>query len=287
MARTAIAVQQTVWDCRFSRHGFRLFNISEPLQPEALWVVHAQRPAPRRDRRRVREVPALGDGGQGLESRSSSSASAFHLVQVLSFGPVGKGRHVRTSSRAGAPDCRVLSTLPIVISTTAAGRRRSRSGHRHGAVRRRADFRRFPRCWAFVAPPRHRHPAHGTASSAAFRVSQASHSGRAVLSTRQDVVSRTRARSSEPETTARPRSTMGWRVASKAAFRAESPVASWSGPPEPPPSAASTQKTLHRFASAARVQSPTLLPSCRAPLSPGGGERAPAGAGDSRSARRS
>jgi hypothetical protein len=31
-------VQQTVWDCRFSRPGFRLFSLSEPLQPESLWV---------------------------------------------------------------------------------------------------------------------------------------------------------------------------------------------------------------------------------------------------------
>jgi hypothetical protein len=38
MARTAIAVQQTVWDCRFSQPGFRLHNVSEPLQPESLWI---------------------------------------------------------------------------------------------------------------------------------------------------------------------------------------------------------------------------------------------------------
>ena len=80
MARTAIAVQQTVWDCRFSRPGFRLFNISEPMQPEG---VHAQRPAPGRDRRRMREVPALGDGRRTLRGAcSSSSRLAFHLVQV-------------------------------------------------------------------------------------------------------------------------------------------------------------------------------------------------------------
>ena len=38
MARTAIAVQQTVWDCRFSRPGFRLVGVGEPQQPESLWV---------------------------------------------------------------------------------------------------------------------------------------------------------------------------------------------------------------------------------------------------------
>lgn len=38
MARTAIATQQTVWDCRFSRPGFRLFSVVEVLQPEPLWV---------------------------------------------------------------------------------------------------------------------------------------------------------------------------------------------------------------------------------------------------------
>jgi hypothetical protein len=38
MARTAIATQQTVWDCRFSRPGFRLFGVVELLQPEKLWV---------------------------------------------------------------------------------------------------------------------------------------------------------------------------------------------------------------------------------------------------------
>jgi hypothetical protein len=38
MARTAVATLQTVWDCRFSRPGFRLFGVGERLQPETLWV---------------------------------------------------------------------------------------------------------------------------------------------------------------------------------------------------------------------------------------------------------
>ena len=38
MARTAVATQQTVWDCRFSRPGFRLFGVAEVQQPEKLWV---------------------------------------------------------------------------------------------------------------------------------------------------------------------------------------------------------------------------------------------------------
>jgi hypothetical protein len=38
MARTVVATEQTVWDCRFSRPGFRLFGVGEPLQPESLWV---------------------------------------------------------------------------------------------------------------------------------------------------------------------------------------------------------------------------------------------------------
>ena len=38
MARTAVATLQTAWDCRWSRPGSRLFNVSEPLQPENLWV---------------------------------------------------------------------------------------------------------------------------------------------------------------------------------------------------------------------------------------------------------
>jgi hypothetical protein len=44
MATTAIATLQTVWDCRWSRPGYRLFGVEEQLQPEKLWVcVRAER----------------------------------------------------------------------------------------------------------------------------------------------------------------------------------------------------------------------------------------------------
>jgi hypothetical protein len=38
MARTAVATQQTIRDCRWSRPGFRLSGVREPLQPESPWV---------------------------------------------------------------------------------------------------------------------------------------------------------------------------------------------------------------------------------------------------------
>jgi hypothetical protein len=38
MCTTAVATLQTVWDCRWSRPGFRLSGVSERLQPEPLWV---------------------------------------------------------------------------------------------------------------------------------------------------------------------------------------------------------------------------------------------------------
>jgi hypothetical protein len=38
MTRTAVATQQTIWDCRWSRPGYRLFGVGEHLQPEKLWV---------------------------------------------------------------------------------------------------------------------------------------------------------------------------------------------------------------------------------------------------------
>jgi hypothetical protein len=38
MAKTAIATQQTIWDCRWSRPGFRLTHVEERFQPESLWV---------------------------------------------------------------------------------------------------------------------------------------------------------------------------------------------------------------------------------------------------------
>ena len=38
MAKTAIATLQTIWDCRWSRPGFRLSGVKESLQPETTWV---------------------------------------------------------------------------------------------------------------------------------------------------------------------------------------------------------------------------------------------------------
>jgi hypothetical protein len=29
---------QTVWDCRWSRRGYRVFGVPDAFQPEALWV---------------------------------------------------------------------------------------------------------------------------------------------------------------------------------------------------------------------------------------------------------
>ena len=51
MASTAIATLQTIWDCRWSRPGFRLSGVDEPLQPESLWVCIRSGP-----RRSVNEV---------------------------------------------------------------------------------------------------------------------------------------------------------------------------------------------------------------------------------------
>ena len=38
MAKIAIATQQTAWDCKWSRPGFRLAGVEESLQPESIWV---------------------------------------------------------------------------------------------------------------------------------------------------------------------------------------------------------------------------------------------------------
>jgi len=38
MARTAIAVLQPVWDCRWSQPGHRLSGVVDALQPESVWV---------------------------------------------------------------------------------------------------------------------------------------------------------------------------------------------------------------------------------------------------------
>jgi hypothetical protein len=38
MTITAVATLQAVWDCRWSRPGFRLAGIDEKQQPESIWV---------------------------------------------------------------------------------------------------------------------------------------------------------------------------------------------------------------------------------------------------------
>ena len=38
MTRTATATLQTIWDCRFSRPGYRLTGVVDRHQPESLWV---------------------------------------------------------------------------------------------------------------------------------------------------------------------------------------------------------------------------------------------------------
>ena len=38
MARTAVAPLQTIWDCRWSRPGYRITGVEDHLQPESLWV---------------------------------------------------------------------------------------------------------------------------------------------------------------------------------------------------------------------------------------------------------
>ena len=38
MAKIAIATQQTAWECKWSRPGFRLSGVEDQLQPESVWV---------------------------------------------------------------------------------------------------------------------------------------------------------------------------------------------------------------------------------------------------------
>jgi hypothetical protein len=38
MPSTATATLQTIWDCKFSRPGYRLFGVQDHLQPEKVWV---------------------------------------------------------------------------------------------------------------------------------------------------------------------------------------------------------------------------------------------------------
>jgi hypothetical protein len=38
MTHTATMTLQTIWDCRWSRPGYRLTNVEESDQPEAVWM---------------------------------------------------------------------------------------------------------------------------------------------------------------------------------------------------------------------------------------------------------
>jgi hypothetical protein len=38
MTFTATIPLQTIWDCRWSRPGYRLIGVEDHLQPEKLWV---------------------------------------------------------------------------------------------------------------------------------------------------------------------------------------------------------------------------------------------------------
>lgn len=38
MAATAVATLQAVWDCKWSRPGYRLTGVAERDQPESTWV---------------------------------------------------------------------------------------------------------------------------------------------------------------------------------------------------------------------------------------------------------
>ena len=49
MAKTAVATLQTIWDCRFSRPGFRLSGVKDELQPESVWVCVRTKRGPSRN----------------------------------------------------------------------------------------------------------------------------------------------------------------------------------------------------------------------------------------------
>ena len=38
MSKTAVAVLQTAWDCKWSQPGYRRTRVAERHQPESLWV---------------------------------------------------------------------------------------------------------------------------------------------------------------------------------------------------------------------------------------------------------
>ena len=38
MPTTAVATLQTIWDCKWSRPGYRVAGVEEQFQPETAWV---------------------------------------------------------------------------------------------------------------------------------------------------------------------------------------------------------------------------------------------------------
>ena len=38
MSHTAIATLQAIWDCRWSRPGYRIAGVEDHLQPETRWI---------------------------------------------------------------------------------------------------------------------------------------------------------------------------------------------------------------------------------------------------------
>jgi hypothetical protein len=56
----ATATLQTIWDCRWSRPGYRVLGVPDHLQPEKLWVCIRRGETEWRHRRGMRELPPLG-----------------------------------------------------------------------------------------------------------------------------------------------------------------------------------------------------------------------------------
>jgi hypothetical protein len=38
MVTTVVATRQSAWECKWSRPGFRLAGLEEPMQPETVWI---------------------------------------------------------------------------------------------------------------------------------------------------------------------------------------------------------------------------------------------------------
>ena len=38
MARTAVAIAQSIWSCRWSRPGYRITGVEDQFQPEPTWI---------------------------------------------------------------------------------------------------------------------------------------------------------------------------------------------------------------------------------------------------------